>query len=56
MVMEENQKLLQNNQESFKNLIHPNITKNKYTMLNNSPSKKNFHFPQYKGPAVKNES
>ena len=32
------------NQESFKNLISPDVTKQNYTIMNNDPSKKAFHF------------
>ena len=41
---EQNRHFMNQNQESFKNLISPDVTKNKYTIMNNSPSQKAFYF------------
>ena len=42
--IEQNRFFMNQNQESFKNLISPDVTKQNYTIMNNSPSQKAFHF------------
>ena len=42
--MEVNQLFINANQESFKNLISPDVTRQKYTIMNSNPSQKSFFF------------
>ena len=41
---EVNQLFINANQESFKNLINPDVTRHKYTIMNSNPSQKSFFF------------